>query len=825
MHQVERLGPVRKLVKDGVVPPDLRWLQVTKKLWFTYHEDLTDGAGAYFTKKGGTLTKAEKRAAKEKAEEDAPVAEKYAKQEKKKAKLVRKIEKACKNQNFGKLAMYQKQLETMSATLCELQLQVRDEMRANGRIDEYIAMRNGDELAGNTGQEIAIMPPDSIPTAHHQPGNESASPLPPSLALLINDVSDDVASLVPSELEIRSLSPSTGRPGVEYMFISTKSGLIELCERGGIWRGEGDEYTVVIDVEGVPGHVSLLQICVDVSSIYVFDGLAIGEQTLLDALTPFFQARNVLKVLHDVHMDALGIWQKSAEKLSLQGVLDTQLVMEACSTKEGEMFSGFNTVLAEWHPNGKLTQHPTKAMIHQIMDANKQFVLQRPLSTAFLEYAVLDVLLLHECIPTILRVLSSGVGNKSVQQLVEASEQRAINAVKNNGNRSVWVDEACRLASVELLALRGVTPTMLSKTIDPDMDSLLRLLPARFRNAPLFEQPEMIFRIIDVVLDKGRQAYVFVDGQGRKLLLESEGDAGNTEALVTPEDIALVVQNIGMRKFGGDNRAGIDGSLHRISAMRNKANEVYGLTLRVGRAFPGVSDVVLDVLHSSGPAASSSAISIGGVPAPSVLILGLPGHGKTTLIRDIARSLSCSGHQSVCIIDTSNEIGGDGDVPHHHVGYARRMMVPSLDVQAQVMVECVQNHTVSTMIIDEIGRLAEVVAAQTVRQRGVAIIASAHGDLRSLIKNSELCGLVGGIETVTIGDEVAKKRSGSKSKTQRMHAPTFDVIVEVKGRNEYVVIFNTAQAVDDILEGRFVKGQWRSRDPETGSIRMQLVRV
>jgi stage III sporulation protein SpoIIIAA len=195
--------------------------------------------------------------------------------------------------------------------------------------------------------------------------------------------------------------------------------------------------------------------------------------------------------------------------------------------------------------------------------------------------------------------------------------------------------------------------------------------------------------------------------------------------VVTAEDVAEVVRAVGGESgFGGDNRAGLEGQLHRVSAMRNTRGFIFGMTLRVGRAVRGQADALRDVLLGS---------------RASVLVLGTPGAGKTTLIRDIARAMA-EEHENVCVIDTSNEIGGDGDVPHRCIGWARRMMVPTLNAQAKVMVECLQNHTVGTMVIDEIGRQAEVEAARTVRQRGVRLVASVHGDLRTLLRN-KVCAI------------------------------------------------------------------------------------
>lgn len=200
--------------------------------------------------------------------------------------------------------------------------------------------------------------------------------------------------------------------------------------------------------------------------------------------------------------------------------------------------------------------------------------------------------------------------------------------------------------------------------------------------------------------------------------------------------------------------------------------------------------------------------------------------GKTTYIRDVSRILSM--HENVCIIDTSNEIAGDGTVPHSCIDWARRAMVPSLDQQHAIMVECIQNHTPRSLVVDEIGRKKEVLAAQTARQRGVRLIASAHGDFRSLLRNPELKGLLGGTETVTMGDEYAKTEGGgSKIKTQRAGTPIFDVIVQLTPdqRDNVVIIDNVAAVVDAVLQGRKVTVQRRRRVPTTGQIALELLRL
>jgi stage III sporulation protein SpoIIIAA len=280
------------------------------------------------------------------------------------------------------------------------------------------------------------------------------------------------------------------------------------------------------------------------------------------------------------------------------------------------------------------------------------------------------------------------------------------------------------------------------------------------------------------------------------------------------DDVNAVLEELG--GFGSDNRAGLEQQLHRISGMRNRYGDVIGLTMRVGRHVSGNADMISDLLFGDDR---------------SILFLGEPGSGKTTIVREATRLLAMESN--VCIVDTSNEIAGDGDVPHPCIGLARRMMVPSLDDQADVMVECVQNHTPEIMVIDEIGRSAEVEAARTCKQRGVRMIASAHGDLRKLVKNKQIRSLVGGVESVTLGDAAAategKKHGGGlqKTKAERAGPPTFDIIVELRRgeQHEWRIILDAGKAVDAILEGQQFSAQRRTRDVESGAVELTLESV
>ena len=267
---------------------------------------------------------------------------------------------------------------------------------------------------------------------------------------------------------------------------------------------------------------------------------------------------------------------------------------------------------------------------------------------------------------------------------------------------------------------------------------------------------------------------------------------------VTQEDIDTIVAKIG--DFGDDNRAGIERTLHRISAIRNRRGRVIGLTCRVGRAVEGTVDIIEDIVASG----------------KSILLLGRPGVGKTTMLREVARILASS--KRVVIVDTSNEIGGDGDIPHPAIGRARRMQVVTPSMQHAVMIEAVENHMPEVIVIDEIGTELEASAARTIAERGVQLVGTAHGNtLDNLMMNPTLCDLVGGIQTVTLSDEEARRRGTQKSVLERKAPPTFDVVVEIQDWDRVTVRYNVARDVDEILRGREPTPQLRIRRPD-GSV-------
>jgi stage III sporulation protein SpoIIIAA len=319
--------------------------------------------------------------------------------------------------------------------------------------------------------------------------------------------------------------------------------------------------------------------------------------------------------------------------------------------------------------------------------------------------------------------------------------------------------------------------------ITDDLDALLAVLPPYVETAIRAQEGKE--DLIEVVLDLGRvpEARYF------------EHEIILSDAEVTPEDIDYVASRAG--DFTDENRAGIERTLHRISAIRNRMGHIVGLTCRVGRAVYGTIDIIRDIVESG----------------RSVLLLGRPGVGKTTMLREMARVLAEA--KRVVIVDTSNEIGGDGDIPHPAIGRARRMQVPTPVLQHAVMIEAVENHMPEVIVIDEIGTELEAAAARTIAERGVQLIGTAHGrTLDNLMLNPTLSDLVGGIQSVTLSDEEARRRGTQKSILERKAPPTFDVLVEIQDRDHLVVHHDVAAAVDALLRARPMPPEVRYRDAE-----------
>lgn len=316
-----------------------------------------------------------------------------------------------------------------------------------------------------------------------------------------------------------------------------------------------------------------------------------------------------------------------------------------------------------------------------------------------------------------------------------------------------------------------------------DLDRLVEILPDKIKQHILYEKME---DVIEIVLDIGRPPEVRHSDGKIEYLDTSDVDY---------DDISYITSRV--QEFTSDNRSGIPGTLHRISAIRNRQGKIVGLTCRIGRVVTGTISCIKDICLQN----------------KSILFLGRPGVGKTTKLREISRLVADELGKRVVIVDTSNEIAGDGDTPHPAVGHARRMQVRQPEYQKDVMIEAVENHTPEVIVVDEIGTEAEAQAARTIAERGVMLIATAHGNsLESLIKNPTLSDLVGGIQSVTLGDDEAKRRSSQKTVLEREKQPTFDIVIEILDRNTLAVYKDTAEAVDYILRGWPIRPEIRKVD-------------
>jgi stage III sporulation protein SpoIIIAA len=332
-----------------------------------------------------------------------------------------------------------------------------------------------------------------------------------------------------------------------------------------------------------------------------------------------------------------------------------------------------------------------------------------------------------------------------------------------------------------------------------NLDVLLAVLPPRISEAVAEAgHREGYDNLVEIVMDLGRPPEARFQS-GEVPLIDREVDR---------DDLAFVADRIGA--FGGDNRAGIERTLHRISAIRNRSGEIVGLTCRVGRAVFGTIAIMRDLIESG----------------QSVLLLGRPGVGKTTLLRETARVLADELHKRVVVVDTSNEIAGDGDIPHPAIGRARRMQVPTPTDQHGVMIEAVENHMPEVVVIDEIGTELEAMAARTIAERGVQLIGTAHGNtLENLMMNPTLADLIGGIQSVTLSDEEARRRGTQKSILERKAPPTFDTIIEIVDRDQVAVHNDVASTVDLILRGGVPRPELRRREEDGEVAITSTVRV
>ena len=369
----------------------------------------------------------------------------------------------------------------------------------------------------------------------------------------------------------------------------------------------------------------------------------------------------------------------------------------------------------------------------------------------------------------------------------------------------------------EVPAAPRVPLTAKQHKVTDNLGQLLDVLPPRLRAC--LEREPSLDDLLEMVMDLGRAAEARFPGRVVELCPASDVNrevmAGEAAAIpgvadetdcdsatneVTADDIDFVTTRIGA--FGEDNRAGIERTLHRISAIRNRAGRIVGLTCRIGRSVYGTVDIIRDIVEQG----------------KSILMLGRPGVGKTTKLREVARILSDEFKKRVVIVDTSNEIAGDGDIPHPAIGRSRRMQVKRPEQQHAVMIEAVENHMPQVIVIDEIGTEQEAFAARTIAERGVQLVGTAHGNsLENLLLNPTLSDLVGGIQSVTLGDEEARKRGTQKTVLERKAPPTFDVIIEIIEVDKLAIHHDVAKVVDKLLRGQQPRPEIRVRNT-TGEV-------
>jgi stage III sporulation protein SpoIIIAA len=341
--------------------------------------------------------------------------------------------------------------------------------------------------------------------------------------------------------------------------------------------------------------------------------------------------------------------------------------------------------------------------------------------------------------------------------------------LENQTNKEQYIDNSL----TNKPTLMEEKTTNQRRLITDNLDLLLDIFPIAIRDK--IDRHPRKNELIEVVMDLGRQPEARFPNEATYL----------DDIPVAKTDLQHCIDRIGM--FSGDNRAGIERTLHRISAMRNRQGEIIGLTCRIGRAVYGTIVSIRDLIETG----------------KSILLLGRPGVGKTTALREIARVLADEMYKRVIIIDTSNEIAGDGDIPHPAIGRARRMQVARPELQHQVMIEAVENHMPEVIVIDEIGTELEALAARTIAERGVQLVGTAHGNrIENLIKNPTLSDLIGGIQAVTLGDDEARRRGSQKTVLERKALPTFEIAVEMLERQTWVIHEDVANSVDEFLRGR-----------------------
>ncbi|EPY22109.1 R3H domain-containing protein [Strigomonas culicis] len=352
--------------------------------------------------------------------------------------------------------------------------------------------------------------------------------------------------------------------------------------------------------------------------------------------------------------------------------------------------------------------------------------------------------------------------------------------------QSATLQEAWRAYHAAYMAASAADPPRAAELRDADLvtlaqctahvetQHLLSLLPAALREA-LVQHP-------DFALSTVEEFFVHV-GQD----VEVRGDDWVVR-LPPPslDDLHQLLARVG--RFGADGRGCVPGTAHRVSVWRGRRGESLGVTLRVGRYVPNAAKALLPLALQG-----------------SVLILSKAGKGKTTLLRDLSSSLAHEASMPrVTVVDTSNEIGGDGPLPMAFLGRCRRLQVARREDQGRSMIEVIQNHSPEFLVVDELANAEEADAAWSIAQRGVNLVGTCHGErLADLLQNRALNLLVGGAAHAFLSNEERRLRNKTKKTIlERPHVSPFDFVVELHTRSKGHLYHDVNRAVDLLLDGQ-----------------------
>src|SRR3989338_9239496 len=570
---------------------------------------------------------------------------------------------------------------------------------------------------------------------------------------------------------------------------------------------------IAVDLEGQlnkGGKVWLVQ-AATANQVYIFYLLTTVEdrERMVALLTELFESNKITKIMHDCRRDNEAL--RFLLNIELKNVIDTQVFhayiqkhkLAAPRSKRNARI-GLNELLETYGcPINNL-----KDQMHQMFNEKSeadivQMWTTRPLSHQILAYAADDVRQLCACYQAMKRAII-GEAETSVLSLSDAHARTylQLRVLGEPEKISFAADGTAIYCPITLMMSQEPKTTTIVDNNGREFIELLVTLPKHLRLAIEAKLEKINKPLVEIVVDYGRcPSLLFADGT-TKVLKEKTLNASAivSDCLKSIAKKTSYHQSSWRGMFTDDNRMGLPGTLHRISGLLNRRDEYVGLTFRIGRHISGASELISDLIARAAK------------EGKGILLVGCPGSGKTTLLRDIIGSLGFL-QKRVIIVDTSNDICGDGDVPHECIGRARRVQVKHRTAQHEVMIEAVQNHNPELIVIDEIGTVKEVVTAKTIAQRGVTLIGTAHGfSLGSILKNPDLTGLIGGLQTTTLGDiEMQKRGKGKKTILERVGTPIFSVAVEVLDKQRFRIISNVAKTIDAMLADQpfLVEERWR----------------